>query len=255
MTDSGKSRKLIRLPELISRTGLSQSAIYDRLNSKSPRHDPTFPRQLSLGGNSVAWSEEEIDAWIASKAAQRDTVLVEDASQQSDSAANDSKKAEANSPKLSHHSPSPVAPRQGAGNSQKNDIAGAIVQGDAQLQMLMTYLLMPAWTAEFGAQVVSGICPTDGWNLSASTAGTGIDGKELNPGDSRFADARRVLREYEWYEDEIPKQMAPHEFIDWCVDNELNTAWLQAVRAAANGIESGEQVSQPLLLRVLLSKG
>lgn len=58
---------LIRIKQVISRTGLSKSAIYDKLDTKSPRYDPTFPRQLSLGVGAVAWVESEIDSWLTSR--------------------------------------------------------------------------------------------------------------------------------------------------------------------------------------------
>ena len=62
--------RIIRLKEVIQLTGLSRSTIYDRMNPKSPRHDPSFPRNFSLGGSSkrataVGWRESEVLAWIA----------------------------------------------------------------------------------------------------------------------------------------------------------------------------------------------
>ena len=58
---------IIRRKELETRTGLSRTAIYDKLNVKSPRHDATFPTQISLGGDSVGWVESEVNAWIESR--------------------------------------------------------------------------------------------------------------------------------------------------------------------------------------------
>ena len=58
---------LIRLPEVLKRTGLSRSTIYDKLDAKSPRYDPRFPKQRNLGTGSVGWVESEIDAWISSR--------------------------------------------------------------------------------------------------------------------------------------------------------------------------------------------
>lgn len=62
--------RIIRLKAVMKLTGLSRSTIYDRMNPKSPRHDPSFPKQFSLGGTSkrasaVGWMEEEVLAWIA----------------------------------------------------------------------------------------------------------------------------------------------------------------------------------------------
>ena len=58
--------EIVRLPELIKRIGLSRSSIYARINT-----DPTFPQPLSLGGRSVGWISEEVDAWLENRAADR----------------------------------------------------------------------------------------------------------------------------------------------------------------------------------------
>lgn len=50
--------RLIRLPEVKTRVGLSRSSIYMRIS------DGTFPAPVRLGEKSVAWLETDIDAWI-----------------------------------------------------------------------------------------------------------------------------------------------------------------------------------------------
>lgn len=55
--------KLIRLPDVISLTGLSKSTIYSRIAEGS------FPKQISLGPRNVAWLESDIHNWIASQIA------------------------------------------------------------------------------------------------------------------------------------------------------------------------------------------
>ncbi|MGB3723197.1 MAG: AlpA family transcriptional regulator [Pacificimonas sp.] len=55
---SSCSTRLIRLPEVRRRVGLGRSTIYRRME------DGTFPRPRQLGGNVVAWTEQEIDNWI-----------------------------------------------------------------------------------------------------------------------------------------------------------------------------------------------
>ena len=57
--------RVIRKPELMSRIPLSDPTIW-RLE-KAGR----FPKRLQLGGNSVGWLEEEIDAWLAERVAAR----------------------------------------------------------------------------------------------------------------------------------------------------------------------------------------
>lgn len=56
--------KMLRLKDVIARTGLSRSTIYDKINPKSRRYDSAFPKQVSLGVASVGWVESEITNWI-----------------------------------------------------------------------------------------------------------------------------------------------------------------------------------------------
>jgi prophage regulatory protein len=58
---------MIRQKQLQACTGLSRSAIYDRLNPQSPRHDPTFPKQVHLGCRAVGFVESEVLAWLQSR--------------------------------------------------------------------------------------------------------------------------------------------------------------------------------------------
>lgn len=64
-------QNLIRLPEVIKRTGLSRSNIYLKISKGE------FPSQISLGdgARSVAFIDEEISLWIAGriKASRPDT--------------------------------------------------------------------------------------------------------------------------------------------------------------------------------------
>ena len=55
------SDKLLRLPEVKNRTGLSRSTIYNRIA------DGTFPKSVSLGQRAVGWIEAEVDEWIKSR--------------------------------------------------------------------------------------------------------------------------------------------------------------------------------------------
>lgn len=58
---------ILRRKQLETKTGLSRSTIYDKMNSHSTRHDPTFPKQISLGLDAVGWIESEVEAWIESR--------------------------------------------------------------------------------------------------------------------------------------------------------------------------------------------
>ncbi|MDF0605748.1 AlpA family transcriptional regulator [Neisseriaceae bacterium TC5R-5] len=64
---------ILRRKQLETRTGLSRSTIYDKLNPKSPRHDSSFPKPISLGAGSVGWLESEVNAWIHACITRRDS--------------------------------------------------------------------------------------------------------------------------------------------------------------------------------------
>ena len=59
--------RLLRREAVTEKTGLSRSAISAGMQAG------TFPKQVKIGEKAAAWSEAEIDAWIASKIAQRDS--------------------------------------------------------------------------------------------------------------------------------------------------------------------------------------
>ncbi len=65
MSDPNRSITILRRRQVESRVGLKRSTIYDKLDPKSRRHDPTFPKPIRLGGNSVGWVAAEVDAWLA----------------------------------------------------------------------------------------------------------------------------------------------------------------------------------------------
>jgi prophage regulatory protein len=57
---------VLRLPEVMRRTGLRRSSIYNRIAAND------FPRGFSLGGSARGWLESEVDDWIAARAAARE---------------------------------------------------------------------------------------------------------------------------------------------------------------------------------------
>lgn len=58
--------KFIRLKEVLNCIGISKSGLYGMLANG------TFPKAVSLSGNSVAWVEVEVLAWIESRIQERD---------------------------------------------------------------------------------------------------------------------------------------------------------------------------------------
>lgn len=62
---------ILRRKQVEERTGLSRSAIYDRMDPSSPRHDPSFPKQIKLSASASGWVESEIEAWLKGRMAAR----------------------------------------------------------------------------------------------------------------------------------------------------------------------------------------
>lgn len=52
---------ILRLHQVSARIGLGRTAIYSRISAG------TFPKPVSLGGNSVGFIEDEIDAWVSAQ--------------------------------------------------------------------------------------------------------------------------------------------------------------------------------------------
>ena len=55
------NRTICRLPEVMARTGLSRSTIYNLIQKGK------FPSQINLGPRAVGWVENEIVDWIEAR--------------------------------------------------------------------------------------------------------------------------------------------------------------------------------------------
>lgn len=53
--------RILRMPAVRDRVGLSTATIYRRINRGA------FPASVPLGGTIVGWRESDINAWIASR--------------------------------------------------------------------------------------------------------------------------------------------------------------------------------------------
>ncbi|MGF1761104.1 AlpA family transcriptional regulator [Photobacterium sagamiensis] len=52
------SKRIIRLPEVKEKTGLSRSSIYLRMSKGD------FPQSISLGERAVGWVEMDVEHWL-----------------------------------------------------------------------------------------------------------------------------------------------------------------------------------------------
>ena len=55
------THKILRLPQVKERVGLSRSTIYLRISKGE------FPAPISLGGRAVGWLESDVNQWLVQK--------------------------------------------------------------------------------------------------------------------------------------------------------------------------------------------
>jgi prophage regulatory protein len=60
--------KLIRLPEVLEKTGLTRTRLYVLI----AKNQFVQPVKLSEAGRAIAFPESEVDAWISDRMAQRE---------------------------------------------------------------------------------------------------------------------------------------------------------------------------------------
>lgn len=64
------SLRFLRINDVSVKIGISRSTIYDWMNERSPRYDPTFPKKIKIGkskSSGVRFLECDIDEWIENK--------------------------------------------------------------------------------------------------------------------------------------------------------------------------------------------
>ncbi|MDY4280939.1 MAG: AlpA family phage regulatory protein [[Pasteurella] mairii] len=67
MSENPKKARFINLDEVINRTSLTKSTIYDLMKKKQ------FPQSINITQIRVAWLESDIDRWIESKINQQES--------------------------------------------------------------------------------------------------------------------------------------------------------------------------------------
>ncbi len=243
MTEHAKPRPLMRLPELMQRTGLSRSAIYDRLDERSPRHDPSFPKQFSLGGSAVAWYEEEVSAWI-SQCADTSRAVGQVPRQASKKTTRNTIGKQADIVRIAASSAnSPV---------QLGDL---ILDGVQQSRQLVSYLKLPKWTPTMGVLLVSGIKAPLGCETMPE-GGVGLDHKPLHVSSPRFHDARSLLMDWKEYweekEEPAPNQIRPLDFLSWCRFCDVRGDWPSVFYDLAGISNAEEQATKAARVGLLI---
>jgi prophage regulatory protein len=228
---------IIRLKEVTSVTGLSRSAIYDRMDKNSPRYAPNFPKSFSLDGG-AGWYKSEVEAWLKACAldsrhgATTKRVSVPGGAisdgDQTPSPAADRKKSHPETGEPSQLTSGPAKVATSRHKSEPRNLADSIVQG-GQINDRMRYLLeLKTWTPAMGALLMAGVEAPD--NCSAiPNDGIGLDQQPLHAGNRRIAQARHILREWhDWQEDvgDQSTELEPVAFMNWCLRDEIDTEWL-----------------------------
>ena len=60
-----KAQHFMRLPEVLNLVGVTRSTLYRWMDAG------TFPRQISVGGNTVVWVESAVTSWMEEQMASR----------------------------------------------------------------------------------------------------------------------------------------------------------------------------------------
>jgi len=66
MIETKAPKRLLRIGDVMQRTGLSKTTIYER------ERIGTFPRHVPIGGRLSAWVESEVDKWLDDRISERD---------------------------------------------------------------------------------------------------------------------------------------------------------------------------------------
>ena len=162
---------ILRLKDLQAHTGLSRSAIYDRMDQKSPGYAEDFPKSFSLSGGAVGWFKNEVDAWLEACATNAKSGTPSRKTTPSSNALDRASQAPSTPGKLpglsypAKTSSRPPALAQSIAQSQlkrpsrSRNLAEVIVEGGKINARLLHYFQMKAWTPAMGALLISGIEP------------------------------------------------------------------------------------------------
>lgn len=67
MSTNSTYSQVIRLPEVIKRSGLSRSLIYEKISPKSRWYDEGFPKPFKLSVMANGWDADQLERWIQSR--------------------------------------------------------------------------------------------------------------------------------------------------------------------------------------------
>jgi predicted DNA-binding transcriptional regulator AlpA len=236
---------ILRLKDLMLHTGLSRSAIYDRMDKNSPRYAEDFPKSFSLSGSAIGWCKNEVDAWLEACAANaksgtpskkiksplKSCTLPAQASSTPCERAVAQKQVQ-NPSRQPTSTPENSAPQSSTKPTPRlRNLADDIVQGGRINARLFHYVRLKSWTPAMGALLISGIEPPLGC-IDIPVGGVGLDEKPLHGGDERFQKARSILSEWNLWPADAGNQsveIEPSRFFLWCIEQDINSEWLRLI--------------------------
>jgi prophage regulatory protein len=228
---------VIRIKELCAHISLSRSTIYERMDPKSPRYSPDFPKSFSLGG-AVAWYLEEVNAWLEKckddsvngTLPRPPRVSPNPRTSKAQTLQTPGDLSVCAKPVLNSAQRPALMPNRPTIHSQQtrpSNLAEAIVQGGQINARLLGYLRMKTWNPAMAALLITGIEPLEGCN-EIPADGIGLDGKPLLGSDDRFYKARRILKDWLYCDEDDPHlEIEPHTFLNWCLDERIDSEWLR----------------------------
>ena len=225
---------VIRLKDMITRTGLSRSVIYDRMNEKSPRYAKDFPKSFQLGGGAIGWFQNEVDAWLEQCAKIDQGSAKQKKPRRPPDATSPTERNTTASATVSSSREKPVSAVHAAKKTVKSvdlhknhsqpqqapNLADMIVAGGLINAKVFDYLKLKEWTPAMGAQLISGIAPSLDC-AEIPNEGVGLDDLELGNSDSRLHLARRLFGYWQQWKDDSEDEtenMAPGAYLEWCRD-------------------------------------
>lgn len=117
--------------------------------------------------------------------------------------------------------------------SQATTPQGRVAAARQLYAVLKKYLDRSTWTPAEGALILSGLHAPPGCAELPREA-TGLDGRPFRADViDRLTKAREIMRQWDWFCDDedsgtvVPTQLAPHEFLAWCQDVDIDTEWMR----------------------------
>lgn len=231
---------ILRLKDLIVHTGLSRSAIYDRMDKKSPRYAEDFPQSFALSGGAVGWFKNEVDAWLEACAANAKgetpfkkanplltpSVLAAEAASIPGVRAEVPKRIQKFSRQSTSRPEKTASQPPTKRTPAPRNLGEAIVQGNRINARLLHFVRLKSWTPAMGALLISGIEPPLDC-IDISVGGIGLDEKALHGSNARFQEARAILNSWQAEKGAQSLEIEPSDFLIWCVEKDINSDWIR----------------------------